>query len=107
MKTLLILAAAASAFAAAPALAQTAGPGQLVVSYADLDLTTRSGVRVLDRRLRAAVQTACGPISSADPAGKNDVRECRAETLAAARAQRDMAIAALSEVPEIRLASSH
>ena len=107
MKALLIsLAAAAITFAAAPAPAQTA-PSQVVVSYADLDLSTPAGVRKLDRRLRSAVEIACGPISSADPAGKNRVRDCRAETLAVARAQRDTAIADANAGSQIQLASQH
>jgi UrcA family protein len=76
-----------------------------VVSYADLDLSTDAGVRKLDRRIRSAVEEACGPISSADPAGKNEVRECRAETLASARAQRDIVIAAANATSQVQLAS--
>ena len=105
MKTLLILASILTA-SAAPALAQPAPvSSQLVVSYADLDLSTERGVRTLDRRLRAAALTACGPTSDADPEGKNDARECRAEVLAEARAQRDVAIAGLAASPQIQLAS--
>lgn len=106
MKTILTLVAAAAAFAASPALAQPqAGPAQLVVSYADLDLSTERGVRALDRRLRVAAEIACGPTSDADPKGKNEARDCRAETLASARAQRDTAIAGASTSAQIRLAS--
>ena len=55
MKALLIsLAAAALTFTVSPAPAQSP-PSQVVVSYADLDLSTASGVRKLDRRLRSAV----------------------------------------------------
>ena len=105
MKTLLSLAIAAVAFTASPAIAQTTGSGQLIVSYADLDLRTDAGVRRLDRRIRSAVELACGPISSADPAGKNDVLDCRSETLAAARAQREQVIAAANANSQVRLAS--
>lgn len=104
MKTILFAAAAALAFAATPAAAQQA-PSQLVVSFADLDLSTERGVRTLDRRIRTAVETACGPTSDADPAGKNAVRECRTETLALARAQRDVAIAAVSGDTRLALAA--
>ena len=106
MKTILLLAAAAAAslvtltptaFAQEPA-------GQVRVSYADLDLSSRDGQRVLDRRIRTAVEQACGPISSADPAGKNRVLECRTETLALARAQRDSAIAAVSRGSQVQFA---
>jgi len=106
MKTILTLAAAAIAFSAAPASARdAAGSSRLAVSYADLDLSTARGVQRLDRRIRTAVETACGPISVADPHDTNRVRQCRAETLAFARAQRDAAIAAASESSSIRLAA--
>jgi len=109
MKTLLTLslAAAALALSHSPASAQAdGGAGRLLVSYADLDLSTERGVRILDRRLRSAAATACGPTSDADPAGKNDVRECRTETLAQARAQRDTAIAGLAGARPIQVAAT-
>ena len=97
MKKILILAAAtavAALFTGSPAFAQEpAAASQLIVSYADLDLSTDHGVRTLDRRLRSAAEAVCGPISSADPRGKNEVRHCRTQTLAEARAERDNAIA--------------
>ena len=106
MKTILTLAAAAVAFSAAPAFAQeTAAPGQLVVSYADLDLRTDRDIRRLDRRIRTAVEEVCGPESSFDPAGKNRIHWCRIETLAVARAQRDNAIAAAAGSTQVQLAS--
>ena len=107
MKTILILAAAAATFTAAPALAQELDAGQVRVGYADLDLSTRAGVRTLDRRIRSAVELACGPISSSDPRGKNLVIACRTETLAEARAQRDVAIAAAAAATPVRLAAQH
>ena len=108
MKSLLTLAAVAAAALATPAVAQSAvDAGQVRVGYADLDLTSRAGVRTLDRRIRTAVETACGPISSFDPRGKNIVLECRADTLAEARSQRDVAIAAVSGATPVQLASQH
>ena len=104
MKTILTLAAAAVAFAASPALAQDPGPSRLTVSYADLDLSTARGAATLDRRIRNAVQTACGPTSAADLQGSNRVYQCRADTLALARAQRDTAVAALSGGSPIQIA---
>ena len=108
MKTLLSLPIALVALAAAPApaIAQPQGDSrQLVVSYADLDLSTEHGVRILDQRLRFAAHSACGPTSDADPAGKNEARECRAETLALARTQRDTAVAGLAGSSQIQIAS--
>ena len=106
MKTLLTLAAAAAALIGSPALAQNAaGAGQVVVSYADLDLGSRAGIRTFDRRIRTAVEQACGPISSFDPRGKNVVLDCREDTLALACAQRDTAIAGATGTSQIQLAA--
>jgi len=109
MKTLLTLAAAAStiAFFATPGATQApiSAGGQLVVSYADLDLNSEAGARTLDRRIRTAVQQACGPVSDFDPAGKNRARDCQEQTLAAARAQRDIALAAAAAPSQVQLAS--
>jgi len=110
MKMLLTAVAATTiAFLATPGATQTpaAANGQLVVSYADLDLSSEAGVRTLDRRIRTAVQQACGPVSDFDPAGKNRVRDCQDETLALARAQRDVAIAAANGPAQVQLASQH
>lgn len=103
MKTLLTVSLAAVALAASPTSAQEVR--QLVVSYADLDLSTDRGVRILDRRLRAAAVEACGPTSDADLAGKNNARDCRLETLSTSRAQRDVAIAGLDSSPRIQIAA--
>jgi UrcA family protein len=106
MKKILLLTAALFSFSASPALAQDApAPERIEISYSDLDLSTRQGVRTLDRRLRAAARLACGPTSDADPAGKNDALECRTETLAQARAQRDVALAAVSGPRRIQIAA--
>lgn len=106
MKTILTIALAAVAFAASPALAQDPGASRLTVSYADLDLSTPRGVARLDRRIRTAVEAACGPTSNADLHGTNLVSQCRADTLALARAQRDTAIAANSVGSAVQLASA-
>ena len=109
MNKILILAAALVASftsLAPPAFAQqAAGAGQVVVGYGDLDLNSRAGLRTLDRRIRTAVEQACGPISSFDPRGKNVVLDCREDTLALARAQRDTAIAGATGASQIQLAS--
>ena len=81
---------------AATALAQDRVPGQAVVSLvhtADIDVTTADGQRQLDRRLSIAAREVCGTASEADLAGKNDVRECRTETLAKARLQKQSILA--------------
>jgi UrcA family protein len=91
MKTLLPFAAFAAAFVAAPACAQPAAT--IVVRTADLDLQSPAGASALDRRIRAAVAMACGDASDADLHGRNQVARCRAETFAAAAAQRHAATA--------------
>lgn len=95
MRSILPLAAVAAACLAAPAFAQSAAPDlRVVVSYADLDLASPAGQARLDRRIRTAVALACGPVSDADPAGKNRVRECRRTAEAQVAGQRDRALAA-------------
>lgn len=64
-----------------PASAQmSSDPAVQVVNFADLDLRKPQDVRKLDRRIGTAIANVCGPVSDADPAGKNTVRRCRAET---------------------------
>jgi UrcA family protein len=89
MKTLLPLAALAAAFLPAPAFAQPpAASTTIVVRTADLDLGSPAGAAALDRRIRIAVDMACGDASAADLHGRNRVLRCRADTLAAAAVQR-------------------
>lgn len=73
---------------AVPALAEQA-PGQnvSVVHTADLNLSTESGRRQLDERLVIAARDVCGIASDVDLAGENQVRACRADVLAKARAE--------------------
>lgn len=87
------------AFTAVPALADQPATTTANVQVADLDLSTASGQRALDRRLTRAVIEVCGAASDADLAGKNDVRRCRADTLASLSAERDQRIAAASTQP--------
>lgn len=107
MKTLLPLAALAAALVAHPASAQTAPSAPQVVHYADLDLSSRGGVRELDRRIAAAVRDACGEASDADLHGKNLVIRCGIEARGQAQAQAQRAIAVASaEVRGDALAST-
>ena len=87
------------AFSATPALAEPPAVATSIVETADLDLSSRSGQRVLDRRLNQAVKEVCGIASDADVAGKNDVRRCRAETLTGLASEREQRIAAASSQP--------
>jgi UrcA family protein len=93
MKILLPLAAALAALTATPAFAQTAAPATIAVHTADLDLSSPAGIAALDRRIRAAVDIACGDPSDVDLHGKNVAQRCRADTRAQAAAQRANALA--------------
>ena len=106
MKILHIAAAFAatlSASLATPAAAQApAASAQLTISYADLDLASRSGVATLNRRILTAVQDACGPESPSDPRGTNLIRACRHRTLDQASSQVRRAVAlARSDAPTV------
>ena len=98
--------AASLAAAPSPAVAQTGGPDRIVVSHADLDLTTSAGRAVLDLRVLHAARTACGTPSPADPRGRANAEQCVAEARAAALAQREAAVAAALRQSEPVLASS-
>lgn len=94
-----ILIATLLVFTATPALAQPAVTVTTTVQTADLDLSSPAGQRVLDRRLTQAVKEVCGAASDADIEGKNEVRRCRTDTLAALSSERDQRIAAASAKP--------
>ncbi len=98
---LFALALIASAATITPAAGQAAEPEMVtsIVATADLDLTTVDGQRALDRRIVRAAREVCGTASDADLAGKNDVRQCRAETIAKAGLQREQLLAARSGSP--------
>ena len=87
------------AFTATPALAESPVTFTSTVQTADLDLSTAKGQRALDLRLGQAVKEVCGTASDFDIAGKNDVRRCRAETLALIASERDQRIARASGEP--------
>ena len=71
-----------------PAFAETAAPdvNVSIVRTADLDLSSEQGRRQLDKRLSQAAREVCGAASDVDLEGKNDVRACRANVVAKARA---------------------
>ena len=87
------------AFTAVPAIAEQPILASSTVQTADLDLTTAKGQQALDRRLQQAVKEVCGKSSDVDVAGKNDVRRCRAETLADLSSERDLRVARASGEP--------
>lgn len=100
----------ASVIKAAPALAETTAPASAVnvslVRTADLDLGSSAGQRKLDQRLANAAREVCGTASDADLEGKNDVRQCRDETIAKAKGQRDAVLAAAERGATIAVTAS-
>ena len=79
---------------AAPALAQEPVAVNVnLVRTADLDLGSSDGQRRLDQRLANAAREVCGTASDVDLEGKNEVRKCRADTLAEAKNRRDAVLA--------------
>ena len=87
------------AFSATPALAEAPVIATSTVQTADLDLSTSKGQQVLDRRLQRAANEVCGIASDVDLEGKNEVRRCRADTLAKVASDRNLRIAKASGEP--------
>jgi UrcA family protein len=82
------------------AWAGDAAPARTVaVKTADLNLSTPSGQRALDRRIRAAVAEVCGDASSLVRGGRQQAVNCHAETLAAVGQQRNQMVAAATGQP--------
>jgi UrcA family protein len=87
------------AFTATPALAEPPVTVSTTVQTADLDLSSPAGQQSLNHRLIIAAKEVCGTASDVDVAGKNDVRRCRAETLAKLNSERDQRVASASNQP--------
>lgn len=83
-------AAIAQIGAAAPAAAQTSEA--IVVSYADLNLASRAGRDVLDRRIAGAASQLCGAYQPVELRWAAAVEACQAETIALTQPQRDAAV---------------
>lgn len=104
---LFALALITSATTIAPTVAEAYEPVAVtsIVRTADLDLSSPGGRQELDRRIVRAAHDVCGTASDADLQGKNEVRHCRAETIANAASQRDQLIAAAKSGTPILVAS--
>lgn len=107
MQKLLILAALAATSAVQPALAQPAplANPSVTVQHRDLDLSTEAGAKSLDRRIWRAVVEVCGTAPDYDLQGKNDVRQCRADTRQLASEQAEQVIADAARPQLIRVTS--
>jgi UrcA family protein len=77
-----------------------------IVQTADLDLSSSNGQQELDRRIVQAARDVCGEASNVDLEGKNAVRQCRAETIAAAASQREQLLASAKSGSPILVASA-
>ena len=103
-----LVGAVAIAAAVTPAHAQ--GPGGLtvvghptafatrIVSYADLNLASGSGRRVLDGRVRAAVNDVCGQVVG--PLNDNDMIACGADAWRNAHPQIARAVLRAQQIAE-------
>lgn len=93
---LFALALIASAITVTPTVAQAFEPvtATSIVRTADLDLSTDRGQQELDHRIVRAAYEVCGEASDVDLEGKNNVRQCRADTIASASQQRQQLLAA-------------
>ena len=106
MKKLLILAALTAVSFGQPAFAQTVpANATLVVQHSDLDLGTAAGAKTLQHRIWRAVVAVCGTTSDFDLAGKNDIQNCRRDTLRVSTVQADLAIASASDSRPIQVSS--
>jgi UrcA family protein len=105
---LFALAIIASATTITPTVAEALEPmtATSIVRTADLDLSSDTGRRELDRRIVQAAREVCGDASDVDLEGKNAVRQCRDETIAQAASQRDQLLAAARSGAPILVASA-
>lgn len=109
MKTALFpLALIASTAMISPTVAEAAEAVTLtsIVETADLDLSSASGQRELDRRIAGAARDVCGEASNVDLEGRNAVRACRDATIAEASAKREQLFAAARSGTPILIASA-
>lgn len=87
-----IIIVAVTAFGVAHGSACVAQQRTRVVSYRDLDLTTLSAQKALDRRLRHAVDYVCRLPSPSNPLTGTEDPECRTEPLARVQSRMQGAI---------------
>ena len=102
------LAIVASAATLTPTAGQALEPvtATSIVRTADLDLSSDSGQRELDRRIVQAAREVCGEASNVDLEGKNAARACREEAVAAVDSQREQLLAAARAGSPILVASA-
>lgn len=83
---LVVISLVAIALASAPTLAMRPESTSRSVRYADLDLSSRAGIKALHRRIAAAVEAVCGSYEGTDTAAAAEeyrqITRCRATALA-------------------------
>ncbi len=83
---------AAAALALPLSAANASEPRTVSISYGDLNLSSKAGQAILDRRINAAVEAVCGRIENR-PTFDSAVRQCQSETRLTAQQSRDIAVA--------------
>jgi len=87
--------AAAIALTTAPAFAASPEAGASAVRYADLDLASARGVKILHHRIAVALEAVCGSYAgTTNSAGDDEARQI-AQCRASAQAQADRHVAML------------
>ena len=106
MNTRIVAFAIPLLLAAAPALADDQVPMSVTVGYSDLDLTSKSGVARLDRRLDNAIDQVCGDTRSIlSLTERLSIGACARDTLADIGPQRQAAIdSANGRAPTVEVA---
>ena len=98
--------AAAIALTTAPAFAASPETGASPVRYADLDLATARGAKILHHRIAAALEAVCGSYAGTNTsAGDDEAREitrCRAGAQAQADRLVAMILSANAQIASLR-----
>jgi UrcA family protein len=95
IRKLAALAAAAAFLASAPAFATQPERSSTTVRYADLNLSTPAGVKMLRHRVASALESVCGSYAGTDTAGAEGEADTIAKCRAANRVLVDRRVAAL------------
>ncbi|MBA3666432.1 MAG: UrcA family protein [Sphingomonas sp.] len=88
-----------------PLSAQPIGPTTRVVVAGDLDLSTATGLRILDQRLTIAIVDACGEASPSDLVGQNQVSACKVNARTQVRTERDRIVAQRTQPAQSQIAA--
>lgn len=71
---------------------------EVVISYADLNLDSKAGREILDRRISRAVEKVCGgPALQPNLSFARPIRKCVSQVSMAASKAKDLAVASYSE----------